>query len=76
MKNNDDDIWKQRGDGLTEPALANEQNTTPSSWRIPQYVWLLAWNWISAVVAHIWSPMRNLFERLAKKKVEQTEQGV
>ncbi|THV46490.1 hypothetical protein BGAL_0382g00090 [Botrytis galanthina] len=76
MKNNDDDIWKQRGDGLTEPALANEQNATPSSWRIPQYVWLLAWNWIIAVVAHIWSPMRKLSERSAKKKVEQTEQGV
>ncbi|TGO32379.1 hypothetical protein BHYA_0323g00050 [Botrytis hyacinthi] len=76
MKNNDDGIWKQRGDGPTEPALANEHNATPSSWRIPQYAWLLAWNWISAVVGHIWSPMRKLFERLAKKKVEQTEQGV
>ncbi|TGO08046.1 hypothetical protein BTUL_0229g00140 [Botrytis tulipae] len=76
MKKNGGIVWKQRGDGLTEPALANDQNATPSSWRIPQYLWLLAWNWISAVVPHIWVSMRKLFERLAKKKVEQTEQGV
>ncbi|TGO47117.1 hypothetical protein BOTNAR_0543g00040 [Botryotinia narcissicola] len=76
MKNNDNDVWKHRGAGLTEPALANEQNATPSSWRIPQYIWLLAWNWIIAVVAHILSPMRKFLKRSPKKKVEQTEQGV
>ncbi|KAF7923743.1 uncharacterized protein EAE98_007561 [Botrytis deweyae] len=76
MKKNDNTVWKQRGEGLTEPALANDQNATPSSWRIPQYVWLLAWNWISAIVAHMWVSMRNFFGRLAKKKVEQTEQSV
>ncbi|CCD43003.1 hypothetical protein BofuT4_uP070790.1 [Botrytis cinerea T4] len=27
----------QRGEGLTEPAFADDQNVTPSSWRIPHY---------------------------------------
>ncbi|KAF5875509.1 uncharacterized protein Bfra_003963 [Botrytis fragariae] len=76
MKKNEDTVWKQRGEGLTEPALANEQNATPSSWRIPQYVWLLAWNWIATIVGYIWSPRRKLFERIAKEKAKQTEQGI
>ncbi|TEY60291.1 hypothetical protein BOTCAL_0182g00160 [Botryotinia calthae] len=76
MKNNDNDVWKQRGEGLTEPAFANEQNVTHSSWRIPQYVWLLAWKWITTIVVYIWTPMRRLSERLAKKKVEQMEEDV
>ncbi|KAF7920989.1 hypothetical protein EAE99_007841 [Botrytis elliptica] len=76
MKNNDNDVWKQRGEGLTEPALANEQNATPSSWRIPQYVWLLALDWITSIMRHIRYHMRKFFKRLTKKKVEQTEQSV
>ena len=60
MKKNDNDVWTQRGEGLTEPAFADDQNVTPSSLRIPQYVLLIAWKWITTIVTCIWSFMKNL----------------
>ncbi|KAF7952688.1 hypothetical protein EAE96_005919 [Botrytis aclada] len=68
MKNNDNDVWKQRGDGLTEPALANEQNVTPSSSRIPQYLWLLAWRWVYSIIVYMWNPIRKFIRAISQEE--------
>ncbi|KAF7871770.1 hypothetical protein EAF04_003877 [Stromatinia cepivora] len=76
MKANGDEKWKRRGDELTETVFANEKNAMPSSWRFVQYVWLLVWKWFTAIATRPWNGLKQICERLVKKKVEQTQQSV
>lgn len=76
MKMNEDVIWKQRGDGLTEPILPSEQNATPSSWRVVQYAWVLALKWLTRIIHRIWNFVKKLYQRLINKKVGQAQEDV